>query len=101
MTYSRIKTWSAGETLTASDLNAEHDNHITNADPDSIGDESANATEMRATADPYPAASESLAEDLKGEILRIRYVIAQITGKTYWYIDPDTGSSILEVQVFS
>lgn len=51
---------------------------------------SANATAMRATADPYPAGSESLATTLLGELQRIRYVIAQITGETYWYQDPDT-----------
>lgn len=32
MAYSRIKTWIPGEILTASDLNAEHDGHITNED---------------------------------------------------------------------
>lgn len=88
-TFSRVKTWSAGETLTASDLNAEFDNVLNNLDPDGIDDASTNATAMQATADPYPGSSASLATDLRGEIQRLRYQIAQITGETYWYVDPD------------
>jgi hypothetical protein len=51
---SRIKTWVSGETLTASDLNAEFNNVINNMIPASIEDSSATATAMRATTDPYP-----------------------------------------------
>jgi hypothetical protein len=88
--FNRVKTWSTGETLTASDLNAEFDNILTNLTPAGIDDESANTTAMQATTDPYPAASESLATTLQGEIQRLRYVIKQITGEAQWYIDPDT-----------
>lgn len=87
-TYSRIKTWNSGETLTASDLNAEFNNILTNSTPAGIDDYSASATEMRTTTDPYPASAESLATSLQGELERIRYVIAQLSGKTYWYQDP-------------
>jgi hypothetical protein len=86
---SRVKTWIA-ETLTASDLNAEFDNILNGMTPDYVEDASANATAMQTTADPYPAAAASLATTLRGELQRLRYVIAQITGETYWYIDPDT-----------
>jgi hypothetical protein len=51
---------------------------------------SGDAAAMRATADPYPASVESLATTLQGEIQRIRYILQQITGKTYWYQDPAT-----------
>jgi hypothetical protein len=88
-TYSKVKTVITGETITAADRNAEHDNHISNADPDGIGDASANVTEMQATADPYPGGSPSLATDLRGELQRLRYVIDQIVGEAQWYIDPD------------
>ena len=54
-----------------------------------MDDYSADAAAMRVTTDPYPASSESLATSLQGELERIRYLIAQITGKTYWYQDPD------------
>ena len=85
---SRVKTWTA-EILTYADLNAEFDNIIDNLESDNINDSSANAAAMQATVDPYPAASESLATHLEGELHRLRYVIAQITGETYWYVDPD------------
>ena len=87
---SRVKTWVAAETLTASDLNAEFDNILNNLDPDSVEDASADATAMQATADPYPGAAESLATDLRGEFQRLRYLIKQITGETNWYVDPDS-----------
>lgn len=85
---SRVKTW-VSEILTAADLNAEFDNVIAGLDPAKIEDESDNATTMRATVDPYPTSVESLATTLQGEIYRLRYVIAQITGLPYWYIDPN------------
>ena len=88
-TYSRVKTWNTGETLTASDLNAEFDNILNNSDPDGIGDASANATAMQATADPYPSASVSLATDLTGELKRLRYIVKQLSGEAYWYVDPE------------
>jgi hypothetical protein len=51
---------------------------------------SANNTSLRATHDPYPDASENLPVSLLEEIQSIRYLLQQITGKTYWYQDPDT-----------
>ena len=86
-TYSKVITVNTGDTITASERNAEHDNHINNCDFSGLGDYSATATEMRTTADPYPGSVESLATDGKGELERIRYMIRQITGNTYWYQD--------------
>lgn len=88
-TFSKVKTWSSGETLTASDLNAEFDNILNNLNPAGIDDESSTATVMQTVADPYPGSVASLATSLQGELQRLRYVIKQITGETYWYIDPD------------
>ncbi len=88
--FSRIKAWIA-EVLTASDLNAEFDNIVNNFDPDGLDDASATATAMQATADPYPGSVVSLPTSLRGELQRIRYVIKQITGQTYWYVDPAGG----------
>ena len=67
-----------------------------NIDPTKIGDESDNAATMQANTDPYPLAVASLATTLQGEILRIRYLIKQITGETHWYIDPDNNLATLE-----
>jgi len=92
--YSKIKTVVDGETITATDRNAEHDNHITNAIPTMIDDYSTDATEMQVTIDPYPSDSPSLATHLAGEIQRLRYLIKQITGEDQWYIDPDTDLAV-------
>lgn len=95
-TFSRIKTWSSGETLTASDLNAEYNNILTNLTPAGMDDYSANTTEMRTVTDPYPASAESLATSLQGELERLRYQILEIkkaiqtSNVTYWYQDLPT-----------
>jgi hypothetical protein len=87
-TFSRSKTFVAGDTLTATDLNAIETNILNNFTPAGMDDQSSDVTAMRVTVDPYPANSESLATSLQGELERLRYVIAQITGRTYWYQDP-------------
>src|SRR3990167_5854604 len=69
--YSKVKTVVDGETITAADRNAEHDNHITNSIPTMIDDYSADATEMQTTTDPYPGDVASLATYLAGEIERL------------------------------
>jgi len=56
--------------------------------PAGVDDSSANAAAMQATADPFPAGSESLATSLTGELQRVRYLIQQITGMAQWYHDP-------------
>lgn len=88
-TFSRIKTWITGDTLTASDINAEFNNILNNFDPDGMDDTSANTSGMQATSDPYSGDAISLSTDLTGEIKRLRYVVNQILGSTYWYIYPD------------
>lgn len=87
--WSVYKTWVTGEILTAADLNSNNSTIVSNSIPTSIDDYSSNVASMQSVADPYPASSESLASALSGELERLRYVIAQITGKTYWYYDPD------------
>lgn len=102
------KTWVAGETLTAADLNNSM-NIIPNSNiPEDIDDFSVNEAEMQTTVDPFPAGVASLATSLSEELSRLRYVIAQITGETQWYIDPDRtiaglatllGTSTTQIQV--
>jgi hypothetical protein len=95
-TFSRVKTWATGDTLTASDLNAEFDNIINNLVPEGIDDYSASTTEMRSVADPYPSSAESLATSLEGELERLRYQILELkksiqpSNVTYWYQDTPT-----------
>lgn len=87
--FSKVKTVIDGDVITASDRNAEFDNIIAKFEPQYMDDISASAGAMQTQSDPYPAGSESLATSLEGELHRIRYQIAAITGETYWYIDPD------------
>jgi len=87
-TFSRIKTWVA-EVLTFADLNAEFNNILTNLTPAGVDDASTNAAAMQTTADPYPGGVASLPTSLEGELQRIRYLLAQITGEANWYVDPD------------
>jgi hypothetical protein len=78
-----------GTTLTAAIYNADHQNHINNAVPDQHDDWSSTVSQMQTTTDPYPGGAESQATNLAGELERLRYLIAQITGEAQWYIDPD------------
>ncbi len=87
-TYSLVKTVAAGDVITASDRNAEHQNHINYANPDGIGAHSDNATEMQAVRDPYPGGVASLAADIGEELESLRYVLKQLSGVAQWYIDP-------------
>lgn len=84
-----------GNTGDADEVMSNFNTIKNNLDPDAIEDASANATAMQVTTDPYPGASESLADDLRGELERLRFLIKQITGEAQWYIDPDT-SILLE-----
>lgn len=95
-TFSRSKDWVDQEVLTAADLNAEFNNILNNLDPAGVDDYSLTLSQMQTTVDPYPAAVESLATDLKGEIERLRYQVLQLkksiqtTDSTYWYQDTPT-----------
>jgi microcystin-dependent protein len=77
------------EVLTFADLNAEFNNILTNLTPAGVDDASTNAAAMQTTADPYPGGVASLPTSLEGELQRIRYLLAQITGEANWYVDPD------------
>lgn len=86
--YSKLVTVLTGQTITASERNNEHDNHINNSDFAGLDDYSPDITTMRVTTDPYPASAESLPTSGAGELERLRYLIKQITGQAQWYIDP-------------
>lgn len=77
-----------GQTITASLWNNEYENIDTLFIPAGMDDYSTTDTEMRTTTDPYPAAATSRPTSLQGELERLRYVVAQLSGETYWYIDP-------------
>jgi hypothetical protein len=85
-TWSRIKSWATGETLTASDLNAEFNNVISNATPTGTDDHSSTTGQMDTTSDPYPGSSQTQATSLAGELEQLRYVIDEMHGGAKWYI---------------
>lgn len=92
----RIKTWVAGEDVTAVDLNAEFDNTLEAMQPSLIDDFSASTTQMRQQTDPGEVGSENPATTLGGEIERLRYELTQIKGGvSYWYEAAPTSLSDL------
>ena len=98
-TFTRVKTWVAGETLTDSDLNGEYDNILNNLTPAGIDDESSSDAAMQAVSDPYPAAAISKATSLQGELQRLRYQLKAILGESYWYVDPDNTIATLHADL--
>lgn len=93
-------TRATGTVLTAAIYNADHQNHINNHVPEKMDDYSATDGEMQTQTDPYPADTTSKATSLAGELERIRYVMAQITGNTYWYEDPATNLGAIDTGSF-
>jgi hypothetical protein len=83
------------ETLTAADVNAEFDNVLDNLTPAGMDDYSANVAQMQTQTDPGEVATESLAVSTAEELARIRYILSEVTGNTYWYESPS--SSIAEL----
>lgn len=95
--YSLVATVVTGDTITASERNSEHTNHINNHDFPGLDDYSSNASQMQTATDPYPASSESLATSGAGEVERIRYQIKAIlqaigSTATQWYHIAPTAS---------
>lgn len=86
--FSRLKTWVSNEVLTASDLNGEFDNIISNMQPSGIEDASVDVSAMQSNTDPGGVGSESLATTLLGEIQRLRYKLKQVIGQAQWYSTP-------------
>ena len=103
------KTWSAAEVLFAADLEAMKaaitsavngglDNGNMTAAADialsKLSDYSADATEMQTQANPYPSDVISLSTDLRGELAKLRWMIAKMMGTTYWYQGANLGIAV-------
>lgn len=86
--FSRIKNWVAKEVLSYSDLNAEFNNIISNCQANKLGGYSVDVPQMQSQVNPGGVGSESRADTIAQELERLRYVIARVTGKTYWYEAP-------------
>lgn len=76
-----------GQTITDILWNTEFANIGTLLDAQGAGGYSATDPQMQVQTDPYPGSVTSRAASIAGELERLRYMIAQITGNTYWYQD--------------
>ena len=85
--FSRLKVW-VKEKLKVSDLNGEFNNILMNLTPAGIDDASANAVAMQAMENPFPGQVLSMPTSSEGEIRRLRFMLAAITGNAYWYGAP-------------
>ena len=90
--FPRVHVWVSNEVLTAAALNAEFDNILNNAMLSSWIGFSANVSQMQQQTDPGGVGTESLAGSGSDELQRLRYMMAFVTGKTYWY--DHTGRSL-------
>lgn len=88
-------TRAIGTVLTAAIYNADHANHITNANPSMHGAHSDTVTQMKLTSDPGGVGSESLADSLAKELEYIRFCIKRIAGTAEWYAAPVTSLGLI------
>jgi microcystin-dependent protein len=77
-----------GQLITANLWNNEFLNIQTNLNPLGIGAYMDTTPQAQIQTAPYPSSILSLATSLGGEIERLRYQLAAITGNTYWYQAP-------------
>lgn len=80
-----ITTRASGTILTAAIYNSDHQNHVNNGDAQHLGGFSSNTAQMRTQTSPGDVGSESLSLSISDELARIRYMIAQLRGTTFWY----------------
>lgn len=86
--FPRVHVWADDEDVNASDLNAEFDNILNNDNPAGSAGYEADVTQMQKQTSPGGLGTEVLATSLGGELERLRFVLARMTGTTYWYQAP-------------
>jgi hypothetical protein len=90
-----LRSWNTGDQLTAPDLTASFVTvGQTNMIPTCMDGDSVNVAAMQAVQDPWPAGSESLATNLKGEIERLRFAIKNLTGWADWYKNNSVAATV-------
>tara|TARA_Y100000310_G_scaffold225116_1_gene227125 strand:- start:3551 stop:4633 length:1083 start_codon:yes stop_codon:yes gene_type:complete len=77
-----------GASATDGTYNEDRDELAKAITPDNCDDTSADNTAFQKTVDPGEDGTESRPTNLDGEIWRLRKLILEITGKTYWYESP-------------
>ncbi|MEE8382226.1 MAG: hypothetical protein V3R78_10190 [Thermodesulfobacteriota bacterium] len=88
-TYSLPNTISNGTTGDADEVQGNFTAIINNHTPTGMDDHSSTDGQAQTQIDPFPASTLSKATSLAEEIEQLRYVLKEILGETYWYIDPD------------
>ena len=81
-------TRATGTILTAAIYNADHQNHITNQNPQQTGAYSDNVGQMQTNTNPGGVGSESLPTNVAGEFERLRFQLKAIIGSAQWYSAP-------------
>lgn len=89
--FPRIKVWLGLETIQNADLNAEFDNILNNLAPNLMSGWSSTAAQMQVQTSPGTFGEESLANNISGEIERLRFQINAIIGgpDDVWYDTPE------------
>lgn len=67
------------------EYNEDHQRHIDNRCPQTLGGYSQNISEMRQESDPGESGSENLPNSLAGELERLRFAISELKASTIWY----------------
>ena len=96
-----ITTRTDGEVLTANKYNSDRQEVVDNFVPSQMDDYSSTVGQMQSTVDPGEIGTESQATSLAGELERLRFLLAEITGKTHWYASPDVSLDELAFGVWS
>lgn len=94
-------TRTSGTILTSTIYNADHQNHIDNAIPQSIDDYSSSEPQMQTVTNPGQPLTPSLPVSLAGEIERLRYVIKEMKGTAQWYGGLDANKNLTALAVGS
>ncbi len=76
--YTLLRTYVDGQVLGASDYVGDHQQHITNQNPQSTGSYSTDPSQMAIVTDTGDTGTPSLAGSLAGELERLRFAIKQI-----------------------
>ncbi len=100
-TWELFKTWTDDETLTNEDLNSSFlavlDNAIASqTEGYSTLNNVPNNELMDSQVNPYPTGNRSYASTVAGELERLRFMLASITGNTEWWTAPAT--NIIAIQ---
>jgi microcystin-dependent protein len=80
--------------ITSALWNSEFGNVSTLMDASGCGGHSDTDADAQIQTAPYPGSVLSKATSIAGELERLRYVIAQILGNTYWYEPAATGNNL-------